>query len=386
MSIKDKAKIYSVAKNVGLVLLGCFILALADALFIMPAKIVNGGIDSIGVILNHFFSDIAGFDISDITIAVLQMILWILGLIFLGKKFSFYTLLGTLAFPAFYSILLRVHVIDWLGVTAFYNRHGGLDNLEFSIVLVAGFFGGLLSGIGVALTYLGDGSTGGCDVLAFLIAKYTAIKQDMGGLILDTSFIFIGLACLQSWELFLSGIVSAMIAALAIRVIYVQNDNPVIMDIICEKPEKVMDFIHDKLDHATSLFEIEGGYSGEKKTVVRSVVYGTEAKDVRAFVATIDPAAFITSFEASNISGEGFEPLSFSPRSLKRILHRYGIKTKEEIKKSKEAEKAKKEQQIAAASQSQEKKESVPTTENKPISETQKPIEKPVDKKEQEGK
>ena len=343
MTLEQKAKFYHHTKNVGLVLLGCLILAIADALFIMPCDIVNGGIDSLGIIFNYFFSDKLGFNISDISIAVIQLILWLLGLFLLGKKFSLYTLLGTVAFPAFYSIFLRMDLAGLLRITDFYARHSPNGQLDFSVILVAGLFGGVLSGAGVALTYLGNGSTGGMDIVAFLIAKYTKIKQDIGGLFLDTTMILVGFACLQSWELALSGIISAIAAAFAIRVIYVQNDNPVIMDIISDDPEPIMNFIHGKLDHATTLFEIEGGYTGEKKKCLRSVVYGTEAKDVRAFVSTVDRNAFVTTSVASNISGEGFEPLSVSPRSLKRILHSYGIKTKEELKK--ENEKAKNLQQ-----------------------------------------
>ena len=343
MTLEKKAKLYHHAKSVGLVLLGCLILALADALFIMPCDIVNGGIDSLGIIFNYFFGDKLGFNISDISIAAIQILLWLLGLFLLGKKFSLYTLLGTLAFPTFYSIFLRMDLAGLLKITDFYLRHTFDGQLDFSVILVAGLFGGVLSGAGVALTYLGDGSTGGMDIIAFLIAKYTKIKQDLGGLFLDTTMILVGFACLQSWELALSGIISAIAAAFAIRVIYVQNDNPVIMDIISDNPEPIMDFIHEKLDHATTLFEIEGGYTGEKKKCLRSVVYGTEAKDVRAFVSSVDANAFVTTSVASNISGEGFEPLSVSPRSLKRILHSYGIKTKEELKK--ENEKGKNNQQ-----------------------------------------
>lgn len=343
MTFEKKAKLYRYAKSGALVILGCFILSLADALFIVPCEIVNGGIDSLGVILNHFFSGKLGFDISDIVIAVVQSILWLLGLMLLGKKFSAYTLLGTLAFPAIYSIFLRMDLAGLLRITEFYARHRQADgSLEFSVLLVAGLFGGVLSGIGVALTYVGDGSSGGMDIVAFLIAKYTRIKQDVGGLILDTSMIVIGFACLQQWELAFSGIISAVVAAFAIRLIYVQSDNPVIMDIICEDPTKIMAFIHEKLGHATTLMEIEGGYTGEKKLCLRSVVYGSEAKDVRAFVSSVDSNAFITTAVASNISGEGFEPLAVSPRSLKRILHSYGIKTREEILKEKEIEKSKK--------------------------------------------
>lgn len=352
MTLEQKAKFYHHTKNVGLVLLGCLILAIADALFIMPCDIVNGGIDSLGIIFNYFFSDKLGFNISDISIAVIQLILWLLGLFLLGKKFSLYTLLGTVAFPAFYSIFLRMDLAGLLRITDFYARHSSNGQMDFSVILVAGLFGGVLSGAGVALTYLGNGSTGGMDIVAFLIAKYTKIKQDMGGLFLDTTMILVGFACLQSWELALSGIISAIAAAFAIRVIYVQNDNPVIMDIISDDPEPIMNFIHGKLDHATTLFEIEGGYTGEKKKCLRSVVYGTEAKDVRAFVSTVDRNAFVTTSVASNISGEGFEPLSVSPRSLKRILHSYGIKTKEELKK--ENEKAKNLQQKPNENQNKE--------------------------------
>lgn len=331
---EKKLKFYKVFKSVGLVLLGCFILALADALFIMPCNIVNGGIDSLGIIINHFFKDNLGFDLSDIVIAGCQILLWVVGLIFLGKKFSVYTLLGTLAFPLFYSLLLRFNVIDLIGLTKFYQSHTVDGRLEYSVNIIAGIFGGLLSGVGVALTYLGDGSTGGLDVLSFLIAKYTSIKQDVGGLVLDTTMIIVGFACLQDWGLMLSGIISAIVAAFAIRKLFVQSDNPVIMDIICSKPDEVTNFIHDKLDHATTLIEIEGGYSGEKKIAIRAIVYGTEAKDVRAYVYANDPNAFISSCDANNVSGEGFEPLIFSPRSLKRILHQYGIKTKDDKKKS----------------------------------------------------
>lgn len=185
----------------------------------------------------------------------------------------------------------------------------------------------------MALTYLGNGSTGGTDILAFLIAKYTRIKQDLGGLFLDTTVIVVGFICLQSFELFFSGIISAIVTAYCIKKIYIQNDSPVVMDIICSDPEIVSNFINEKLDHATTLIQVEGGYSKKKRMSVRAIVYGSETTDVKAFVSSVDPNAFISVVPADNVSGEGFEPLRFSPRSLKRILHYYGIKTKEDVAK-----------------------------------------------------
>lgn len=329
MTLEKRNKILNIIKCVFLILLGCFILAVADALFIIPCNIVNGGIDSLSIIINHFVADKYG-DITDIVIAVLQVVLWLIGLLFLGKKFSFYTLLGTFAFPAFYAILLRTNFIDLVQITAFYQKHTVGGELEFSVLLVSGLFGGLLLGSGLALTYLGDGSTGGMDVIAFLLAKYTKLPQDIGNLSLDTSMILLGFICLQRWELFFSGVLTAIVSAIIVRLIYVRSDNPVILDIISSTPKPIMAFVHDKLGHATTITKVFGGYSGEERTNIRAVVYGSEAKDVRAFVASVDKDAFITSTLTNNISGEGFEPLIVSPRSLRRILHRYGIKTKED--------------------------------------------------------
>ncbi len=336
MSIKNKVRLYNIFKNVSLVLLGSFILALADALFIMPCSIVNGGIDSIGVIINFYFKDAIGFDLSDIVIASLQIILWLLGLLLLGKKFSFYTLLGTLAFPAFYSLLLRINLIDLIKLNDFYLSHTVDGKLDFLTLIIAGLIGGVLSGAGIAITYLGNGSTGGTDILAFLIAKYTRIKQDLGGLFLDTTMIIVGFVCLKNFELFFAGIISAIVSAYCIKKIYIQSDAPVVMDIICSDPETVSKFIHEKLDHATTLIQVEGGYSKKKRMSVRAIVYGSETTDVKAFVSSVDPNAFISVVPADNVSGEGFEPLRFSPRSLKRILHYYGIKTKDDLIKEKE--------------------------------------------------
>lgn len=149
--------------------------------------------------------------------------------------------------------------------------------------------------------------------------------------------IVVGFICLQSFELFFAGIISAIICAYVVKKIYGQSDAPVVMDIICSDPESVSKFIHEKLDHATTLIQVEGGYSKKKRMSVRAVVYGGETTYVKAFVSSVDPNAFISVVPADNVSGEGLEPLRFSPRSLRRIHYYYNIKTKEDIAKEKQA-------------------------------------------------
>lgn len=344
MKQSTKIKIIEEGRNIFFVLLGCFILALADVLFIMPCNIVNGGIDSLAVIFNYFFSGELGTNISDIVIAIVQVVLWFIGLIFLGKTFSIHTLLGSLAFPAFYSILLRTNFISLIGVDQFYIANGGsAQTASLAALLVASILGGLLSGIGVAFTYLGDGSTGGFDIIAFIIEKYTDMKQDISGLILDSSMILIGLICLQNWALAFAGIISAIICAIAVNQLYVHANTSVIVDVLTENGEPINSFIQEKLERGTTLLLVKGGYSLKEKRIIRSVMYKDELSDLKEYVAMVDPSAFISVSEAKDITGEGFKPLESSSRSRRKILLKYGIKIKVK-KKSKEEEE--KEQEI----------------------------------------
>lgn len=336
---KNKDKLAHEAKDVGLVLLGCFVLASADACFIVPFEIVNGGVDSVGIIISHFFDSSVGFDLSDIVIAVFQLLLWLLGLIFLGKKFSIHTLLGTLAFPAFYSLLLRIDLFHLIGLNALLDSHltsAGAAGL--SSLLVASIFGGALSGIGVALTYLGNGSTGGFDVLGFIIAKYTSMKQDVSGLIMDTALIVVGLACFRNWELALTGILSAFVCAYAIGEIFIVGTGSLLVDIISSKGEEIQAFIHTQLGHATTIIPVVGGYSGEKRAILHVVISAGEERQLRDFIASVDPSSFVETTEAKAIHGEGFEAFSISTRNRKRILEKYGVSTKKALVSKKKPE------------------------------------------------
>lgn len=321
-------------KDILLVLAGCFVLALADSMFIIPCEIVNGGIDSIGILLNFFLAEKVGFNLIDIILGALQLILWIAGWIILGKKFALHTLLGTLAFPLFYSLLLRTDFNSLIRLNRFYERNtlsGGGYTLSF--LLISGIFGGLLSGLGVGLTYLGNGSTGGLDILSFIIAKYTDIRVDISGLASDTILIIIGFLCLQKYDLLFVGILSAFVCALTIKASYIKLTSYKIVNIISDHPEPILDFIHHQLDHGSTLMNIEGGYSGTNRKEIRVVIYASEINALKDFIASVDPNAFVSMTDATDIKGEGFSEFVISERNRRKILSKYGVVLKQKGEK-----------------------------------------------------
>ena len=307
LKIKDpkKLKLYRELKNTLLVIVGSIILAFASAVFLTPSDIVSGGILSIGILFNAWIEGATGFQAYDIIVGITQALFWFLGLIFVGKKFSLRTLLSTVAYPVFYSLFLRLNLVEALNLIA--------DPSSYGKLLLLGLFGGFLTGAGVAISYLGNGSTGGVDVISRILKKYFHVKEDISSFAIDATLIIIGMIVFQDVFKGLVGIITALCCALAIQFIYIRGNAYIICEIISEKYEDIQLFIHDELGHATTLFESQGGYSGEKRIMIRVVIYRDEENILRSRIAEIDPRAFVCFTLAKAINGEGFEPLKPIP-------------------------------------------------------------------------
>lgn len=309
----SKKKYYHEIKNLFFVIVGCFLLAFADAVFLTPTKIVSGGVVSVGIIVNHFLSPILHTDVNDIVVIATQAILWVIGLIAIGWKFSLRTLMASIAYPLFYTILFRLDAGKAMGFDFLYVIEDG--SFKTVYLLLAGLFGGALAGAGVAVAYLGNGSTGGFDIISFIIARYSNMKEDVSGLIIDTTLIVIGIATMRDMRNGLIGIIAAFACAAAVQYIYVNSDTFVIVDIISSENEKIQDYIHKELGHGTTVIDTVGGYSGEEKKLIRVVIYQIETTELRNYIAQIDPKAFVSFTQAKTINGEGFEPFAVSHKA-----------------------------------------------------------------------
>ena len=238
----NKSKVLAEIKNILFVILGCSILAFADAAFLTPGNIISGGVVSVGIICQYYYAQGSAWlfgltDINDVVVTIVQVILWIIGWFTLGKKFSLNTLVASISYPLIYALLFRFNVAGALGLSA-------LEGKGTAELMLAGIFGGALAGAGVAVSYLGNGSTGGFDIISFIIAKYSEMKQDVSGFIIDASLIVIGMICMRDPIQGLIGILAALSCAVAVQYIYVNADTFVIVDILSDHYEEIQDYIH----------------------------------------------------------------------------------------------------------------------------------------------
>ena len=310
----SKSKVLGEIKNIFFVILGCSILAFADAAFLTPGKIISGGVVSVGIIVQYYYAQGPAWlfglaDINDFVVIFVQVALWVVGWFTLGKKFSLNTLVASVTYPLIYALLFRFKIGVTLGLDALFDEGGTAE------LMLAGIFGGALAGAGVAISYLGNGSTGGFDIISFIIAKYSEMKQDVSGFLIDASLILIGMICMRDAIYGLVGILAALSCAVAVQYIYVNADTFVIVDILSDHYKEIQDYIHKDMDHATTMIDTVGGYTGEKRKMIRVVIYQVETTELRSKIAEIDSKAFVSFMQAKTINGEGFEPFIVPKKS-----------------------------------------------------------------------
>lgn len=193
----------------------------------------------------------------------------------------------------------EISLSTWLAIQPVWNIAG--DDL-----LLAAVYGGVILGIGIGMVFLGQGTTGGTDMMAALIQKYIShysiaqIMQFIDGLI-----VIVGM--------YVFGIQRALYAIIAVYLVTKVSDSLIEglkfskqTFIITEKPDEVARVIMEDLDRGATGICGKGMYSGQEKTIIFCVVNKKEIVKLKEMVDDIDPNAFVIVSDAREVHGEGF--------------------------------------------------------------------------------
>ncbi len=191
------------------VIFGTVILAVGSAAFLIPFELVAGGISGIAIAASELFG---GSIISvEAIITALSWTLFLLGLLSLGKSFALKTLISTALYPLFITLIIESGVSDF-ALRLLPNGQGAF---------LASIIGGALVGLGLGLSFLGGGSTGGADILAFIVCKkFSRLKIPHVILAIDSAIILFGALAVTDAKRTLLGIISAATAAATVKAIF----------------------------------------------------------------------------------------------------------------------------------------------------------------------
>lgn len=272
-----------------LIILGSFILACGFVFFITPYKIVPGGVYGISIVLHYLFGTPVG-----LMALVFDIPLTIIGIRLLGPRFGYKTVVGFSLTAVFTDTL-----------TYFW----GFKPLVEGDALLSSIFGGVMVGLGLGLLFRSKATSGGSDIVAMIIAKYTRLPLGMLMIYVDSVIVLFGLLVFRDWKIPLYSWIVIFITGKVIDIILegVSYDKSIF--IISEKYEEIRDKIINNLNRGGTLLEGKGMYNNADRKIIFTVVNRRELALLEEYIHQIDPKAFLTVLDATEILGEGFRSL-----------------------------------------------------------------------------
>ena len=264
------------------VLAGAAVVALGFNLFLLPNQVASGGVSGISTILNGLF----GWNPGLVQYAF-NIPLFLSGVLLLGKKFGVKSFIGTLTLP--FVVLMTENWEPWTNNP-----------------LLGALFGGIVVGLGIGLVFKGNASTGGTDLLAQIITKYTGLTLGTSVLIID-GLIATTAAIVFDLEKGLYALIGLYVTTKTIDIIQLGFSQSKMVYIITLKQDEVRDAIYKEIDRGVTKLPAIGGYTGQERPVLMVVVYQTEFTKLKQLIKTVDPTAFVIVSDAYEVLGEGFK-------------------------------------------------------------------------------
>lgn len=266
------------------ILAGNVLLAFAVCAFVVPNGFMLGGSTGIALVIQSWIP----VPISAIT-AVVNLSLFVLGFLFLGKKFAMTSLCSTILYPVILSVFESQPVGTWFSQD----------------VLLSAVFAGVLMGSGIGLVIRAGGSTGGMDIPPCILQKLKGIPVGNSMMVFD--IIILALQIMRGgWDGILYGIVVIVLTSAVMNRTILSGEKKVELIIISPCHQEIAQAVLKELDSGMTFLNIETGYQKEAQKAVFSVVYAKQYPVFRDKVLAIDPSAFIVAAPVMNVNGRGY--------------------------------------------------------------------------------
>lgn len=260
---------------------GSFIIAFAYHSFILPHHIVGGGASGVATL----FLEVFGFNPA-VTLYAINIPLLLLCWFVLGKDIFRKTVIGSFMYP---------FMVDLTK---------GFPSLTNDFLL-ASIFGGVIMGVGIALIFKVDASTGGTSILVQIMKEKLDISLGTATIIIDGMIVLSSLFVFDA-ETVLYAVINIVTLSKAIDLVEVGPPADLNIFVVSDYPQQVIDRVRAELVRSVTILEGKGGYKGEDREVLFIVVNNSQYKAFIEIMEDIDPAAFIVVNNAKEVKGRGF--------------------------------------------------------------------------------
>jgi uncharacterized membrane-anchored protein YitT (DUF2179 family) len=262
--------------------IGAALMAVGLEIFLVPNRIIDGGITGISIILSYLTHIQVG-----IFLTLLNIPFLFIGYKMIGKTFALSTLFAILVMSIGTWLLHPVHELT-------------------NDPLLAAVFGGIILGIGVGMVIRFGGSLDGTEIIAILVSK--KIPFSVGEIVMFFNLFILGSAgFVYSWDRAMYSLIAYFIAYKLIDVTIEGFDESKSVWIISDQFRQIGEAILDRLGRGVTYLEGEGGFSGDNKKVIFCVITRLEEAKLKSIVDELDPSAFLAVGNIHDVKGGRFK-------------------------------------------------------------------------------
>lgn len=278
-------------KDLFFIAFGILLYSFGYTAFVLPEKVVMGGVAGISALLFYWLKFPAG-----ISIWVLNIAMLLIAFRALSRQFVVRTIIGVSIMSLFISLLQPVFQNFPLITT-------GED--KFMHVLI----GGALAGAGLGLVFSHNGSTGGTDIIIALLNKYFRMSFGRAMQFIDITIISSSYLLFHSAETIVYGIAFTLIASYVCDYVVNGSRQTVQFIIISKEYERIADTINKKVHRGVTLIKGQGWYSKHEVDILIVLARKYESQEVFSYIKSIDPNAMVSQSFCQGVFGEGFDKM-----------------------------------------------------------------------------
>lgn len=285
--------------NVGILMMSCSVY-----FFQTPNNFTLGGVAGIAILLANLIQPHVAFFSQAVIMAIINVFLLILGLIILGKQCTVLTIYCSLFYTG---IIWLFEFTDVLGhITGIPTPTGGVAVPLTDQPFLEMVYAILLFGVGGALIFNCGASSGGTDIIALILKKFTKINVGMALMIIDLIVVCIAIVAFESVTTALFSFMGLFAKSFLLDGVIESIGKTKYITIITKNPEPIGQYILTVINHGYTMYDAEGGYTREAKKVLVTVCKRGEALKLKTKVKEFDSGAFVIITDANEILGKGF--------------------------------------------------------------------------------
>lgn len=284
--IKYKLIIKKYMFEIFLIAVGAFTMAIGTSLLLLPNKLSSGGFAGIATITYYLFNWSMGT-----VIVLLNIPFFIIAFIRIGKELVIKSIVGTVMLSFFIDLLDKIQPLT--------NDR-----------LLACIYGGILLGVGTSLILRASASTGGSDMVSYIIKSFKpGLSTSNLIVIFDFIVITLNVICFKQLEIGLYSAISIYLMGKVIDIIFEGIDFSKMMFIISDKYIEISDEIGRKISRGTTGIYSKGMYTNKEKTMLMCIASRGEVIKIRQIANKVDPKSFIVISNVREVYGKGFKKI-----------------------------------------------------------------------------